>query len=582
MGSRKSKSSGASRESLGVDAVADIECAGWTEFVRGAVWTPATGVRIYADADAFVDAVLAVRGCVWCHAGGSYDSLFLLDAARRRGLGARIVLSGPRVLSAHIGHTVLRDSFALIPLALARAAPMFGAVKAETGLPCECGQNCGGYCAIRRDLPRAKMARLESYLAQDVEATRAVVTGVLEWLRDHGAEPRPTIGATAWRWAKRYSRLPDADRGWYYLARRAYYGGRTEVYRVSADRIWRYDIHSSYPAALSRTALPVGEPVVWTDGASKPYRDGAEGIYHARVRVPDMLVPPLPVRTTERLLFPTGTVEGWWTGPELRAAEAAGVQIERVMFALAYPRAEAVLAPWCRMVWGLRTADKQRAPWIKLIANSLTGKLAQRAETRAVRMLAAGEAPRNDEESIGPLELGILARTVTRVPSCAHVEWAAYLTAVARVELGAQLRHAAENAVYCDTDSVYATRPLERRVGDDLGEWGFEGEGRSWVALAPKLYSYISTDGTAHTRAKGFPGATRNDLLALAKGAKITHNRGVRKFLSAARAGSLWTRSTLSRQLHLEQGRIGGRVLADDGVRTLPPAADEYLDKASV
>ena len=560
---------------LAVDGVADIECAGWTDFVRGALWTPANGVRVYADADAFADAVFSVRGSVWCHAGGSYDILFLLDVARRRGLGARIVLSGSRVLSATVGGTMLRDSYALIPLSLARAAPMFGARKSETGLACVCGTNCGGYCAIRRDLPRALMTRLESYLAQDVEATRAVVTGALEWLREHGAEPRATIGATAWQWAKRYLDLPDADRCWYHHSRRAYYGGRVEVYRTTAEHIWRYDIHSSYPAALSRTALPVGEPAVRTGtGASRAYREGAEGIYHTRVRVSDVLTPPLPVRTAERLLFPSGTMEGWWTGLELRAAEAVGARVERVMFALAYPRAEATLAPWCRMVWGLRSTDKSRAPWIKLIANSLTGKLAQRAETRAVRMLAAGESPREGEEPVGPLSLGILARTLSRVPSCAHVEWAAYLTAAARAELGAQLRHAGDDAVYCDTDSVYATRPLTRRVGDELGEWGYEGEGREWLALAPKLYSYLAPDGKEHTRAKGFPRATRDDLLALARGGTVRRDSGVRKFLSAARGGNLWARASMARCLHREPGRVGGRILAGDGIRTLPPRCE--------
>lgn len=567
------KKSRKSRSSITIDAVFDVECQDWTTFVRGALWTRTDGVRVYADPDELMRAILAVRGSVWGHNAGAYDTLWLLDGARRAGLGATIILSGSRVLAARIGHTVIRDSYALVPLRLSVAAPMFGAHKANTGLACECGRGCGGYCAIRRDLPRAKMRVLEEYLAADVEATRKVVEGACAWLRAHGAEPRATIGATAWAWARDYLDLPPASRRYYDLLREAYYGGRVEVYRPRAERIWRYDIHSSYPAALVRTPVPVGEPrYVRGPEAAHALARGLPGAYRVTATC-EGDIPPLPFRvSTGRLAYPRGPgVAGWYMRDEILGE---GVRVDRVYSAVVYDAEERLLAPWCEMIWRLRVEDNAPSKWVKLIANSLTGKFAQRPEVRSARILADGDGPRDGEEIIGPVEGRIAARVLARHHACGHVAWAAALTASARVELLHQLRHAGEDAVYCDTDSVYATRPLTRRLGNGLGEWGCEGEGSGWVALAPKVYSYVDDAGNEAVRAKGLSRISRADLLRVASGESWRVDGPVR-FLSGARRGTIWERATLERTLRPRPGWIGARVVVGDTTR--PPTVAEAL-----
>lgn len=560
-----------SKSCITLDAVYDLECADWTTFVRGAIRTADGGTWICRTEDEMLDAILSVRGTVWGHACGTYDTLWVLDRARRRGLSASIILSGSRVLAARIGDTTIRDSYALVPLSLASAAPMFGSRKASTGLACACGRKCGGYCAIRADMPPPMMRRLEDYLAQDVDAEWSVVSGALTWLRDHGAEPRATIGATAWRWAKTLLGLPDATAEYYDIIRRAYYGGRVEVFRTRADRIWRYDIHSSYPAALVRTPVPIGHPrrVVGAE-ARRAYLSGAPGFYRARVRVPYTGIAPLPVRAPSgRVTYPVGEIEGWFSRVELDGEDVRGIAS-----AIVYDAEDTALAPWCRHVWRLRESDRTRAKWIKLIANSLTGKFAQRPEIRSARILGDGDDLRPGDEIIGPIEGRVACRTVHRHHACGHIAWSATLTASARVELRAQLRHADGDAVYCDTDSVYATRPITRRIGDDLGEWGYEGEGTDWIAAAPKLYSYIATDGAEHVRAKGLPRLTRDGLVAMLAGETWRVEQGVTRFLSAARGQELWCRAVLARSLRPRAGWVGGRVLLPDG-STRPPTAEE-------
>lgn len=585
-------------DSISVDGVFDIETESWDIFVLGGLLTR-DGYREFRDPDAMVDAMLDIPGDLWAHNGGRFDALWLLEVLRRRGIRAGVSLAGSRVTRVQVGRTTVRDSYALIPMSLAKAAPIAGARKTSAGLPCRCGRACGGYCSVRRDMTPDEYSRLSEYLENDCRVTLAVLDAVSDFAEAHGFAVRGTVGGTAWHSARTLAGIEDAEWrsvGLYKLARRGYFGGRTQVFRPRAAAGWRYDIHSSYPAALARTPVPSGEPrlVVGAD-ASAAYTRGDEGIFAASVAVrSDEWIPPLPLRHSDRLWYPVGSFAGEWTALELRHAELHGATIERISHGLAWPSRSLALAPWCERVWSWRAEAAESNPalarWIKWLANSLTGKLAMRPDIRAV--VVSPDNPRACDgalhscdgehhpaahccehrcigrcgrwELVGPSRR-VWSRSVYRLPSCGHVHAAAYLTASARVELHAQLLHAGDAAVYCDTDSVYSTRELSRRIGGDLGEWGMEGEMRDWYAVAPKLYRY--KDGAAgwRVRAKGIPRATAEDLDVLAAGGTVERDGGVAGLLSAARAGgSLFKTRTISRRSHADGIHVGDREIRGD------------------
>jgi hypothetical protein len=271
----------------------------------------------------------------------------------------------------------------------------------------------------------------------------------------------------------------------------------------------------------------------------------------------------------DRIVFPIGPCGGTWTGTELRYAESCGVKVRCVRYGVAWESADTIVAPYCREIWRLRdeaarSGRRELAGWIKLLANSLTGKFAQRPEFSRAKLSA--DDPGGSWQLAHP-HGDVWYQTVHRTHACGHVQWAAYLTAEARIELHRQLTHAGDAAVYCDTDSVYATRRLGRRIGDALGEWGCEGDFRRFRALAPKLYRY-RTAGRDVVRGKGLPGLTAEGFDGLGRGGSWSDERGVLSFRQGVRrTGSpLFSRRLLVRSLDdPDPVWFGGRRLQPDG-----------------
>lgn len=568
--------------------VFDIECAAWDRFLVGEI-LDADGQAFQSwDERDFFDALISRRGVYYAHAGGRYDALWALEQCERRGIPWTAKTRGAGVLSARIGDLELRDSYAIVPMKLASGAALGGATKHSLSLPCECGLDCGGYCALSRELTDTERRLVGEYLHHDCVALDAMMSALYHRAEIEQITLRLTIGSTAYATARDWLGLPPSehDLGRYRALREGYYGGRTECFRPRAAQGQRYDIHSSYPAALTRVALPHG-PCLHLNGlrAGNAYSSGWEGVFWARVTIPEAHVPPLPVRQPDRLLYPYGPAEGAWTGLELRYAESCGVVVERVTRALAWREASPLLREYAQRVWDLRATYAQRgekswASWFKWLANSLTGKLAQRPEHGTLHYVASvdGQPPEVPEgaEILRVTPRGVfMNRETVRVDPCAHVQWSAYLTAEARTELHRQLTHAGD-PIYCDTDSVYAPHTLTRRVGDELGEWGHEGELYDWRCLAPKVYRYRDERGDWHVRGKGLSGLTPEGFDLLAAGGVWDVDRGVDGLRTRIRRGDgLFRRKAIKRGLHPIAGWTGGRIVISSE-STRPPTVAEY------
>ena len=561
----------------------DIETYQWDTFVVGAYLPPEADepILVWNDADEFLAQMAAVGRLEWrAHYGGRFDALLLVARAARAGWRVSADMRGASILRAHLAppgqrtRMVLTDTHALAPVslsALARAA----------------GREQKGHYDHERTVPdmdpsSALGRELAEYLRRDVLSLR---DGDAAWRRVltdiAGVPPSLTLGGTAWRSASRFlaecgedvrHAVTEHD---YAEGRAGYFGGRVEVYRTAAKKIYRYDRNSSYPAALTRQPVPVGRRR-WTDTWG-----GEEGTVTAIVRVPECRHPPLPARTDSgRVVYPTGLFVGTWTAVELRAAVERGMaRIERVVEARVADSTSDALAGWCWHVWGERTRRPKWQKLIKLFANSLTGKLAQRPERRTLRCVPVDEVPRGTEPLTAPRHGSVwIAVDSQKILPCARPEWAAYLTAEARVELHAQLCAAAESSVYCDTDSVYATAELERAIGSGLGEWKYEGQGARWKAIAPKLYMYRTEEGEV-VRGKGMPGLDAGGFGALEKGEAWRIDTGVQTLRSAlaAEGEATFARRALSRRAHRDDVWVGGRVR--DGADTRAPTWREAREK---
>lgn len=586
--------------------VFDIETEDWDLFACGMALDATTGETLLSwDPDELWRWMAAREGDWYAHNAGKYDALWWIDHGARRGEVMVPIAPGPSVISCETRScgVNIRDSMAIFPMGLAKFAAMGGGqAKIGTGLVCSCGEDCGGYCRIRagkRGMSDAEVEACEDYLAADVLALHDAMVFGFEYAEEHAIELRSTIGATAWATAQREIGIGKCEwqtpQQWVF-AREGYKGGVVLVGAERADSGHRYDLHSAYPGQLATLPVPVGQYAgVGSEMAGRLYRASRPGIYKAVVEVPYSHLPPLPIHhfETERVCFPFGTLSGVWTLPELEYAEELGAKIHRFEMALVWERAEPIFAPMMERLWALRQQAERDGnaglrQWLKLVLNSVTGKLASRAETK--HLMVSGEQPicrkcEADPEACDhwrPLHLkgSVWEREGWGIQSCSHVQIAAYLTASCRIEWHRQAMHAEEQGggfLYGDTDSVYSRERLSRRLGPEIGWWGYDGPMRSYECLGPKTYAYEDGSGLWVVKAKGLPRATIHDFQTFKASVEpgkpgVVRDRGVMGLKSAARrvGDRLFVRQYLHRRHRPDKYLIGCRARGVITDRTYP------------
>jgi len=271
-----------------------------------------------------------------------------------------------------------------------------------------------------------------------------------------------------------------------------------------------------------------------------------------------------------------------WSHIELQHAVDCGATVEEIYTAVVWSKETAQLAQYANRCFDLRDRlpDMQKKAlgiWLKFLANSLTGKLGQSPDNRIVVLGDYADDPGYQLVGTSPW---VWYRETWRIPNCAMVHWAGTLTARARVELHKQIMHAGDSWVYSDTDSCFAMKRLTRNIGEGLGDWAYEGEGRRWSAKAPKVYAYHDMKkGESVAHAKGVPGAKDGDTIAMdvwcdyVEGKKISSDRGVKSLLIASRGERLFERRRLTRSLHVSKEWCGAR-LRDGNLTRAPNVSD--------
>jgi hypothetical protein len=600
---------------MDIAAYYDIETEAWDTFVCGGLLLNDGYYEAFKwqrERD-YVESILSIEGTVIAHNGGRFDHLWFLDALDRYGylskLSVRLIMSGSAIVRAQLrGPGVkldLADSYRIFPMSLRKLS---NGAKDDTGLRClgagDCadiiaykarypGENantygCGGYCAIKRSMPSRDLERVMEYMRQDCIALKDGIEHMLTVASGLGIDVGYTVGGTAWRTAKAITEVGKQPLNWtsYYYARNGYFGGRVGLFRRYAETGYQYDITSSYPFQYSQP-LPVGSHRHLYSNAEtrKAYLNGKPGVYSARVCVPDMFIPPLPVRAIiggeERLSYPTGTFCGTWTLPELQYAESIGCEIEP-QSGLVFSDSDYVLAPFANELVEarLRYGKKSReGEWIKIIVNSLYGKLGSKPEVTGLYINPDSNIVLGSDnvERIGR-ELGVYRVTKERVPDCGHIVWASYITARARVQLHKMLVERGDDAIYCDTDSCFSLYPRTDGIGKNLGDWADEGIFNDFRGIAPKVYHYIR-NGKPTLKAKGvvLPGDIDKAWEAISRNERVYGRERIRGFktalnLRAKGKGRLFEKEKVSK---LVKEGFGDRVAIPASNSSRPPRYEE-------
>lgn len=341
---------------------------------------------------------------------------------------------------------------------------------------------------------RALTDRDIEYCVRDAEIVVKYMNAQQDLYSSIGAEMKTTTPATALDfWRRNYldgsvASLTDGARGFF---KRAYYGGRVEIFRMKDHgRIHYVDINSLYPHAMQSPYPDVDALVL----------GGEHGVVDATVEVPEThSIPALPVRYNGKLIFPVGVFRGTWCTCELSYARGLGVRLRHVHKRLGASTMVYPFLDYVTSCYSSRLASKsplEKTMW-KLLMNSLYGKFGTTGN--AQRLVDPESIPLGKrtgrEFMVGDL---MCVDEETEPPMYANILWAAWTTALARIQLHKALMSVVKQGgtpLYCDTDSIFYRSPVEKPlvpIGKALGQWKLEDLVTHFEAKAPKVYKYRS------------------------------------------------------------------------------------------
>jgi hypothetical protein len=322
--------------------------------------------------------------------------------------------------------------------------------------------------------------------------------------------------------------------------REAYFGGRTEIYRMSfnpyyvpkslppwksltkfkhyergfdyedvvnyRDDKWGqwvrranlYDINSHYPHCMLEP-MPVG-PAIEMEGLTEAqvYSNASRlvGMVNCDVYIPeDCYLPPLPVRKGGKLMFPVGKLHGTWDTAELALVAKVGGKILKTYKSVWFSTAP-IFIRFIRQLYKFR--DKKAPGYkkaldklAKLLMNSLYGKWAMKVNR--TKIVIRPSSP--DGKKCINMEADVWAENTIVNPIYVLPQLSVHVTSVARArlwEINMKVLQDGGRIYYNDTDSLVCSgATLE--TGGDLGALKNEATIKRAVFALPKLY-LVETD----------------------------------------------------------------------------------------
>jgi hypothetical protein len=302
-------------------------------------------------------------------------------------------------------------------------------------------------------------------------------------------------------WQKRAKRrAPSSGPAFYDMIHPYYYGGRVQCFEsgdfeLDAKSI---DRRSAYPAAM------LSEHPISLEYSSNT---GAPDISEKRwgpcmFKVRAIARGAFPYRGINKMLyFPadditrTYTVTGW----ELLAALETGT-VENLDFISWYQFydhidfKDYVLYFWEERKKAQALGDKGRNHYCKIFLNGLYGKFASDPrEYKQYEIMPRdrlAEIVDSDRDFDFFREWLLVSETIKREQyRFYNLATAASITGLVRADLWRVIRNA-KRPLYCDTDSVTAVDFGGVEIGDELGQWGIEGEYDRLIICGKKMYAF--------------------------------------------------------------------------------------------
>ncbi len=413
---------------------------------------------------------------IYAHNGGKFDFMFFVEK-----LQGKIRIVNGRILEASLGKHTLRDSYAILPIPLAK----LGA-----------GKETIDYRLMEVGLREQFKEEILHYLKADCIALHRVVMAFIEKFGE-----QLTIGGTAMKEFQKFHQFERVSTAFDKFHRNYYFGGRCQCFEVGVidTSIKVFDINSAYPDAMDKIAHPIGK---------NSEINSKIGPKTAFVCWEGLNFNAVPVREKFGLNFDVRAGLYWTTIHEFNMAlEHNLIKPKKIKHVVDFDK-WMVFSDFVQHFYNARNVAKASGDFFleifyKLILNSAYGKFAQNPEHYVDSILLPfGEIP-------GPeyfMEFRHDNYAIWSKPSLSqsyfNVATAASITGGVRAVLLNGIANSTR-PLYCDTDSIFC-EDLRVDIDDKkLGAWKFEATGDQMAIAGKKLYALMEKEKLVKKASKG-------------------------------------------------------------------------------
>ena len=430
------------------------------------------------------------KDIVYAHNGGKYDFLFIFEFIQKKRIKIRdikVIHASVVMIRIEYNNKVIefRDSFALLPVSLKTLTIDYNVEHKKLQMDYNLGLND---------------SRFKEYFKNDLMGLYEVLEQSKELLSSY-----TIASATMKNYLKNFYKRKVSNNNFTFdnLFRKGYYGGRVEIFKMRGENLHYYDVNSLYPSVMYDFEYPLIENN--NSDYVNEYVDGELGYYYVDVTVPkNEYIPLLPYKDkNNKLLFPQGSWSSWYYSPEIAKAIELGYKV-KVHKGYVFKHTDYIFRDFVKYYYDIKKHSTGAKKFIaKLMLNSLYGKFGQHRE------LDTFEISEDSPYMYLPYLNLIKVKSISYAKYI-HAEIAGLITSYARLRLYSLFERAGkENVYYCDTDSVITSKELN--TSDALGDIKNEDNIKSFIAINPKVYAYITNDNSKIViKAKGLDAKALN------------------------------------------------------------------------
>lgn len=494
----------------------DIETVNWTEITHIGYYNEKES-GVVKTVSEIVDIMERIGGVFFAHYSGGFDNRFLISEILHRydpsDISMKLIHNQPGFISVK-NKFQLRDSFLLLPNSLAKLSKAFGVGE-------------------KMDIDRTEMQKysdekINEYVLSDCILLYNVLKEAEKSNFNYDLKKLtfPSIAFSNWKKKfvdKEIFENMSINKRYDEWFRGAYYGGRTEVFKRHGENIHYYDVNSMYPYCMKTKPYPLGHPV-----PTKIYKKGKLGVYDVTIFVPNVNIPPIPIRRKKdhKIIFPTGTFRTKITSVELEALFNIGGKIKIIHDGYFFNEHCHPFSKYVDYYYTIKleNAKNKNAKYeiAKYYLNSLYGKLAQKRTFKELQFFM----PENISEEGKNYDLvwtendiifddqkdlvidknykQIWSYDVESKLNYTMVHQGLFVTAYARIELWKRMfdfEQKGYEVYYCDTDSIVSNAEIKTSL--ELGDLDKEHEVQEGYFISPKLYVFYDEKGKEVKSAKG-------------------------------------------------------------------------------